>query len=225
MTPLREAMFNAGVTQEAAARAVGVRSNTVYMWASGKKPLPADRATQFATLLGVDKEVFAEMLSGRAIGSPVKLQTPVTMLDWLVQNVYIDLSPANYRPVLDKLAAAAGVSIFEVLDWVRGEQKIPARAVRAWADIWPGFNPAVLAYEVDYRGDDPAAERRQLVADLADLREESSTYEEARMRLAWFAEQFDDRAQNVEEVRRALDNGRGYPATLTLRAQQFAGRS
>lgn len=223
MTPLREALESAGTTQHEVAEAIGVATNTVYYWASGKKPLPAERAVQIAKLLGVDKSVFRPMLSGQGRGASVQRREPVTMLDWVVQNLFIEGAAVNYRPVVERMAEVAGVSIFEVRDWLAGVYPIPVEVAQAWAErLWLGFNPKVLAFEVERP---PGAERLAVAAALSEMAGRLwDSFGDAFAELEGFKEDFAYSKPDPDEMAALLDNGRPSPEKLFSMAARFAGR-
>lgn len=222
MTPLKEALQGAAVTQAAVASAIGVATNTVYLWAAGKKPLPADRAVQIGHVLGVDPSRFASMVSSDARGTTLVRGEPRTMLDFVVQNM-LGGRGDGYRPTVLAMAQDAGVSVFEVRSWLAGEAKIPLGAVQAWAERFPGFNPVVLCYEVAYL--DPAAEQRAVVRDLTAIAggaERAETYDEALAMLSGMADDFLRATPDIWGAKQALDNGRPTSTGLMQQAARFA---
>lgn len=165
MTVLQTVLDERGVSQIDLARRLDVAENTVWYWANGKKPLPAGRAMQIASMFDVEASLFDEMVTAESV-SRLRRSEPKTMFDWMVQNVWAGPG-GNYRQTLGKIARVSGESMFTVLCWVSGELKIPEHGVTALVELWPQFNPEILCYEVGLRLDNEAPAVAAAVADLA----------------------------------------------------------
>ena len=205
LTALKRVLFDKAITQHALAGTLGVSQNTIWRWANGWKSLPQDRALQLAGVLGVAPSTFDDMVSSETKPCTFKRSEPVTMLDWLLQNV-LSGDAAGYRRAAEGLANTAGVRPFEVRDWITGARRIPLEAAVKFKSYH--FNPALLCYEVSSQrlaAEDEAVSR--LVADLARKSPESFTELVDVVGAARYTFSEGEQGGNVDKIFNELDNG------------------
>lgn len=224
MNPLKVAMKAAGLSQGKVAEALGVSGQTVYYWAAGKRPIPPGRVGLLAKVLDIKPDDLASMVTPEESARGLRLSMsgePKTLFGFCVKSVWAGVGD-DFADRCDILAHAAGVTLYDIRDWLDGRAKIPAEVLRAWADgPLGGLNPLVFKWEAEV--EDPDAEPGAVLKTVKELRSAPPmSYAEAARRVSQAHMDFLNSEQvTPAALRAALDNGRDIPELLWQKAEEF----